>query len=95
MIKRLILFLLSLAIVASCYDDSAIWDKLQEHEERIDRLEKLCNELNSNISALEGIVEALQANDYVTGIYPLTEEGVDLGYKITFSKSGNINIYHI
>ena len=50
--------------------------------------------MNSNISALEGIVEALQANDYVTGIYPLTEEGVDLGYKITFSKSGDINIYH-
>ena len=92
--KKVIIYVLTLLSVLSCYDDSAIWDKLQEHEERIDRLEKLCNELNSNISALEGIVEALQANDYVTGIYTLTEEGVDLGYKITFSKSGDINIYH-
>ena len=92
--KRILLIILTFIAAISCYDDSVIWDKLQEHEERIGRLEKLCNELNSNISALEGIVEALQANDYVTGIYPLTEEGVDLGYKITFSKSGNINIYH-
>ena len=93
MIKRLILFLLSLAIVASCYDDSAIWDKLHNLEERIARWEEMCKEMNSNIAALEDIVSALQSNDYVTGVKDITEQDEKVGYTITFSKSGNINIY--
>ena len=94
MIRRLTLFLLSLLLIASCYDDSPIWDKLQDHEERITRLEKLCNELNSNISALEVIVEAIQNYDYVIGITNLTENGEKAGYTITFSKGGSVDIYH-
>ena len=83
-------------MLCSCHkaEHSAIWDELRDHKERIEKIEQFCERLNTNISALQAIVESLQANDYVTGIYPLTEEGVDLGYKITFSKSGNINIYH-
>ncbi|MBR0321650.1 MAG: hypothetical protein IIX08_04605, partial [Bacteroidales bacterium] len=95
---RHILTLILSFIVLTCgcqrYNDSAIWDKLQEHEERIARLEKLCNELNSNISALEDIVSALQSNDYVTGVTSLTENGEKTGYTITFSKSGSVDIYH-
>ena len=50
--------------------------------------------MNSNISALESIVTALQANDYVTGVTPISEEGQKIGYTLTFSKSGSIDIYH-
>ena len=93
-IKLLLIILCTLAFSCQRYDDSAIWDELRDHKERIARLEALCETMNSNISALENIVEALQANDYVTGVTPISEEGQKVGYTITFSKSGAIDIYH-
>lgn len=47
-----------LAVTVSCerFDDSAIWEELKNHDERITRLEVLCKEMNSNIqiSSLNG-----------------------------------------
>ena len=94
MIKKLILSLISLVLVVSCYDDSAIWDELRGHEERIARWEAQCKVMNSNIQALENIITALQGHDYVTGVSEVTENGEVIGYTITFSKSGRVVIYH-
>ena len=93
-IKVLIIALAALTFSCQRYDDSAIWDELHVHSERIAALEALCAEMNSNITALENIVTALQANEYVTGITDITEEGKVIGYTITFSKSGRVAIYH-
>ena len=93
-IRLLLIILCTLAFSCQRYDDSAVWDELRDHKERIARLEALCETMNSNISALESIVEALQANDYVTGVTPISEEGQKVGYTITFSKNGAIDIYH-
>ena len=76
------------------YDDTDLWDKVDSLEERIARLEKLCNEMNTNISALENIVTALQNNDYVTDVTSIIESGKEIGFTITFSKSGRVVIYH-
>ena len=47
-------------IVSSCsYDDTALWDKVNNHETRIKELERLCGEMNSNIEALETLVNAI------------------------------------
>ena len=81
-------------LMSGCYDDSALWESVNDHESRISKLEKLCNEMNANISSLKTIVEALQTNDYVTSVTPVTEGGKEVGYTITFSKSGSITIYH-
>ena len=94
-IKLLLIILCTLTFSCQRYDDSAIWDELRDHKERIARLEALCETMNSNISALESIVTALQQNDYVTGVTDISsEDGTRLGYKISFSKSGTISIYH-
>ena len=94
-IKLLLIFLCTLTYSCQNYDDSALWDELEAHAERIAALEAMCQKMNSNISALKDIADALQANDYVTDISPLaTEDGTSLGYKISFSKSGTITIYH-
>ena len=50
--------------------------------------------LNTNIVSLQQIVEALQGNDYVTGVVPVVENGETVGYTISFSKSGPVTIYH-
>ena len=81
--------------VSSCtYDDTSLWEKIDDHESRISRLEELCREMNTNITALQTLVEAMQEGDYITGVAPITENGQTVGYTITFKKSEPITIYH-
>ncbi len=94
--KLLHIFIFVLATAASCspYDDSAILEQLRDHEERIQKLEALCNQLNSNIEAMQIVLEVLQENDYVTAVTAIIEDGQEVGYSITFAKSGTVRIYH-
>ena len=96
--KKLTLYLLAaiMTIAVGCekFDDSAIWDKLNSFESRLVALEQLCSQINTNISSLQSVVTALQNNDYVTNIAPISEDGKIIGYTITFSKSDPITIYN-
>ena len=102
--KLLTLIAIALAVaVSSCskFDDSAIWDKLNEqeqtlndHEKRIAALEELCKQLNTNINALQTLVEALEKRDYVTNVSPVRKDGEVIGYTISFADSDTITIYH-
>ena len=95
-LRNIIYIIVCLIAFGSCarYDDSPRWEKFQEHEERIAKLEAACKEMNSNITALQTIVAALQGYDYVTKVTDLIEDGKVIGYVITFSKSGPVTIYH-
>ncbi len=91
--KRILYVLASLALMlTSCHKD--IWQQLDDHENRISRLEELCGQMNTNISSLQTIVSALEQKDYVTSVAPVKVDGVTIGYTISFSKSGDITIYH-
>lgn len=57
-------------------------------------LQTLCNQLNTNVSSLQTLVTALQDKDYVESVTPLVQNSVEIGYTITFSKSGAVVIYH-
>lgn len=94
--KKILLSTLTLLLVVACgkFDDSDIWSELKDHEERILKLETLCNQMNTNITSLQTIIIALQNNDYVTNITPIKEGSKEIGYTITFAKSGSITIYH-
>lgn len=82
-------------VVASCsYDDTAVWNKVNSLEDRVAKLEELCKKANSDIEALQTIVEALQQNDYVVSVAPIIEGGKTIGYTITFAKSGEVTIYN-
>lgn len=81
-----------LAVTGCQHED--IWDKLNDHEQRIEQLEKLCLELNSNLEALQTILAAVQENDYVTEVIKVVENGVEVGYCLTFAKGGTVTIYH-
>lgn len=50
--------------------------------------------MNANLTSLRDIVSAMQQGEYIVDVSPLTENGVEVGYKITFSEHGTINIYH-
>lgn len=102
--KLLTLIAIALAVmVSSCskFDDSAIWDKLNEqeqtlndHEKRIAALEELCKQMNTNINALQTLVEALEKRDYITNVSPVREDGVVVGHTISFASSDTITIYN-
>ena len=64
--KRILYISLCFMAAVSCmeFDDSAIWEELKNHDERITRLEVLCKEMNSNISSLQTIVKAPSNKGY-------------------------------
>lgn len=95
--KKSIIYLLSaiMLFAASCnYDDSALVGRVDNLEDRVLKLEELCKQMNTNISSLQTLVNALQENDFVTGVTPITKDDETIGYTITFTKSQPITIYH-
>ena len=76
------------------YDDSFLTNRVDNLENRVHKLEELCSQLNTNISSLQVIVKALQSNDYITNVAPITKEGSLIGYAISFAKNNSITIYH-
>jgi hypothetical protein len=94
MMKKVLSILMAtvLLIISGCqkYDDSSLRNDVDDLKNRVVALEKWAATVNSNITALQGIVTALQNNDYVTGVTTLTAEPG--GYVITFTKSGSVTI---
>ena len=89
------------AVGCERFDDSPIWEKLNEygesirdHEQRISALEELCKQMNTNIEALQTLVDALEKRDYVTNVAPIREDGKVVGYTISFAYSDTITIYN-
>ena len=76
------------------FDDSELRKQIADLDGRLTSLEKLCAQMNTNISSMQTIVNALQQNDYITGVTPITEGSNTIGYTITFAKNKPITIYH-
>lgn len=95
--KKLLL-LLSLVFaglaVSSCYDDSELWESVNELDERVKVLERLCSEMNTNIQSLQGLVSSVGNGAYITNVETLTENRVEVGFKITLSNGKTMVIYH-
>ncbi len=96
--KKLFYFLLvAVTFAVGCsesFDDSEIWDKLNDHENRIAKLEELCKQMNTNISSLQTLVNALNQKEYITNVAPISKNGEEIGYTITFTSGKTITIYH-
>ncbi len=98
MIKRNLMTTLAVAamtlLATACaddYDDSALWDKVNDHEERIAALEKWQEQTNQSIAAMQ---ELLNTTNMITGVSAVTEDGETVGYTITFLHSDPITIYN-
>ena len=96
---NLILAVALLSVLPACNND--LWDSIHGIENqittldaRVTRLEELCKEMNTNITALQTIVNVLQSNDYITSVTEVKKGGEVIGYTITFGKHNPITIYH-
>ena len=76
------------------YDDSALTGRVDDLESRVEKLEELCRQMNTNISSLQTLVTALQNSDYITSVTPVTSGGQTIGYTMTFKHALPITIYH-
>ena len=94
--NMLFLFAMILSVIAlnSCTDTSGLENQIDNIEGRVAALEKLTSQMNTNISALQSAVAALQNNDYVTNVSEVKEGDTIVGYTLTFAKSGAVTIYH-
>ena len=90
---KLFLLLFLVTSVWSCkkFDDSHLWDSINSLNARVERLEDVCDRMNTNISSLQIIVQALENNDAVTSVSSLPNAS---GYTITFASGKVINIYN-
>ena len=59
-----------------------------------ERLSEMCNQMNSNIAALQVIVDAIQSEIFISSVTTIIEEGKEKGFLITFSNGEQIMIYH-
>lgn len=75
-------------------DIDGINDRLEALEARVQALEELCAQINTNVSSLQAIVDASQNGDYITSVVPVTEGDRTVGYTISFAKGEPITIYH-
>ena len=93
-IKYYTMLLVATVVMFGCskYDDSELRNDVNDLQSRVEKLEKWCETTNTQISALQGVVTALEAKDFVTGVTPITEGSATVGYTITFSKSGAVTI---
>lgn len=95
--KRFLFLSFAVVLLFGCggdYDDSALLDRMNGLEERVAKLEELCKQLNADVAALQNLLEAVQASDFVTGITPVEQNGEIVGYVISFAKHDAVTIYH-
>ncbi|MDE7074407.1 MAG: DUF4988 domain-containing protein, partial [Odoribacter sp.] len=92
--KRYWLMVLVAVLLLACDSNDKLWEKIGGIETRLTALEQQCKELNENISSLRVMMEALQENDYITGVAVVLEDGVEVGYKITFNSHPAVMIFH-
>lgn len=74
--KKVFIIITAIISIISCTNLDEVWNELRDHEERIQKLEALCNKLNSNIEAMQAVLTALEQNDYVTDIVKVVENGI-------------------
>ena len=88
--KKYFLFVIAAIVAVACstYDDTELRDKVTNLENRVTALEALSNEITN----LKTLVSAIENKDYVTGVSPIMEGGVQVGYAIMFTQSGTVEI---
>lgn len=91
--KYFILTMLAAMLLVSCkkYNDAEIRSDSDELKVRVERLEKLCSDMNTNISSFQAIVTTLQNRNAVVSV---TELPANKGYTILFASGKSIFIYN-
>ena len=83
----------TLLFLVSCNDFDGLVERVDNLENKVAKLETLCNNMNTNISSLQALIQTLNDRDYVESILPVTENGIIIGYTVKFAKKDDVTIY--
>ena len=88
--KNILSFMIMAAIMTIFYscktNTDDLWENIYQLDNRITSLEKLCKQMNGDISSLQRLVQALQDNVCVTKVIPVKEGDKIIGYTISLQK---------
>ncbi|MBO4565641.1 MAG: Ig-like domain-containing protein [Bacteroidales bacterium] len=87
--KLLLAASLLTGLAVSCFDESAVMDKIDGLDSRLSALEQQMQTANANISSLQTIVGAIKNGIVITSITPVED-----GYKLVFSDGTSAIINH-
>ena len=95
-IKLYAVLLVGIIAMFGCskYDDTQLRNDVNDLKSRVEKMETWCNTTNGQITALQGLVSALEQKNTITGTTPIIEGTKEVGYTITFSKGDPITIMH-
>ena len=87
--KKILGLCLSLVVIlAGCsYDDGELWNKVNDLDSRLTKVEDQLSKMNGNITSLQTVINAIQNNVYVTNVTQTAN-----GYTITFSDNKTITL---
>ncbi len=97
--KRSFVYMLLAVLLASAgctkHDLDEIRKSTSDLEDRVTALENKVDSINRDIFAIYAIVNTLEGYDHIISVTPIFDDNhVEIGYTITFSHSGPVNIYH-
>lgn len=69
-------------------------DELTELHEQMSEILALVDQANSNLEAVQILLSVIKDYDYITDISPILDNGVEIGYQISFTSGKIATIYH-
>ena len=101
-LRTLALIIGAALLTVACYDDSAVLERLDQHDKDITslkgdvtKLQQDVAKINSDITGLQTIINKLQSNVYVKEVTDVKDsDNKVIGYTITFTDNSKITIYH-
>lgn len=73
--KKILFLLLTVVTVCSCYNDNDLWDKVNDLDGRVETLETTVKKMNSEITTLQSLVDALNQGKVITNTLTVTDTG--------------------
>ncbi|MGM9735818.1 MAG: leucine-rich repeat protein [Candidatus Cryptobacteroides sp.] len=84
--------LASVFLSVSCSNDNcSLKEQMNDLDSRVAKLEEMCSEMNTNINALQTLVNALQNKEFIESV-SLLPDGE--GYSVVFSSGKTIALYN-
>ena len=89
----LILCVTAIMTLPSCseYDDTAATEELKRLDQRLDKLDKMCREMNGNIASLQSLAESVSKGISIVAVEELSDSE---GYRLELSSGKTICLYN-